>query len=204
VFVSMTKDNLKYFFYLGEMKFILCFLFTMAIFSGHSQAVKKDRVITGRIYSNINPQFYNVVNVSVIIRCDNKPFDTVQTNDKGQFLVIIPPDKQKEIDIIYSGLGFESVYLRHLHLLSADTTNLLFDVGKSYEKNIFGKATCPKCSKSDRVYAISYSDAPVFSIRVSNSGDTTYSPLYKGTYQAGCLSSAQSAQWYCDRDKIQF
>jgi len=166
---------------------------------------KSDKIITGKIYSTDNPQFYNVENIFVILRSDNKPFDTVQTNNKGEFLAIIPSDKQKKIDILYSGIGFGTVYLKHIKQLSADTTNLQIDLANKFKKNIFGKAICPKCNKSNQVYKIRYGDAPVYTFRVSENGDTTYSPIHNGVYEAGtCVSSAQSGQWYCGRDKIEF
>lgn len=166
---------------------------------------KGDKVIMGKIYSSNNPQFYSVENISIILRSDNIPFDTVRTNDKGEFSAIIPSDKQKKIDIMYSGIGFGTVYLRHIKNLSTDTTNLQIDLANNYKKNIFGTAICPKCKNTNQVYKIRYGDAPVYTLQVNDNGDTTYSPIHNGVYQAGtCISTAQSAMWYCDRDKIEF
>ncbi len=166
---------------------------------------KSDKIITGKIYSSENPKFYSVGNILVILRCDNNPFDSVWTNDKGEFSAIIPSDKQKGIDILYSGIGFGTIYLKHLKELSADTTNLEIDIINTYKKNIFGKAICPKCNKSNRVYKIRYGDAPIYTFKINSHGDTTYSRIRNGVYQAGtCVSTAQSPSWYCDRDKIEF
>ena len=166
---------------------------------------KSDRIIAGKIYSSNNPQFYSVENIFVILRCDNKPFDTVRTNDKGEFSAFIPSDKQKKIDILYSGIGFGTVYLKHIKQLSVDTTNLEFDLANKYKKSVFGTAVCPKCNKTNQVYKIRYGDAPVYTFGVNDNGDTTYSPIHNGVYEAGtCVSTAQSAQWYCDRDKIEY
>lgn len=166
---------------------------------------KSDKVLTGRIYSTSNPQFYSIENIFVIVRSNNVAFDTVRTNERGEFLAIIPVDKENNIDVLYSGVGFGTVYLRNIKQLSTDTTNLQIDLTAKYKKNIFGAAVCPKCRKADRVYKIRYGDAPVSTRHISDHGDTTYSPIHKGIYEAGtCVSVAQSAQWYCDRDKIQF
>ena len=166
---------------------------------------KDERIIMGKIYSSNNPQFYSVKNVFVILRCDNKPFDTVLTNSTGDFSIIIPNDKQKNIDILYSGIGFGTVYLKRIEQLSADKTNLQIDLADNYKKNIFGKAICPKCNKTNQVFKIRYGDAPVYAFRVSKNGDPVFSPIHNGVYEAGtCVSSAQSGQWYCDRDKIEF
>ena len=54
-------------------------------------------------------------------------------------------------------------------------------------------------------YKINSGDAPVYSLQLSENGDTMANAIYKGKYQAGtCVSSAQSAQWYCNRNKIEF
>jgi hypothetical protein len=166
---------------------------------------KSDRKITGKLYSSDNPQFYSVEHIFVILRSDNKAFDTVRTNEKGEFSVTIPSNKQKKIDILYSGIGFGTVYLRHIKQLSADTTNLQIDLANNYKKNIFGTAICPKCNKTNQVYKIRYGDAPVYTLKINDNGDTTYSSIHNGVYQAStCVSSRQSAQWYCDRDKIEY
>jgi hypothetical protein len=166
---------------------------------------KSDKVITGKIYSSDNPQFYSVENIFVILRSDNKPFDTVRTNNNGVFSAVIPISKQRNIDILYSDIGLGTVYLKFIKQLSADTTKLEFDLANKYKKNIFGKAICPKCDKTNKVYKISYGMAPVYAMTINDNGDTTYSPIHNGVYEAGtCVSSRQSAQWYCDRDKIEF
>jgi hypothetical protein len=180
--------------------FILPALFLTLAFSN-----KSNRKITGKLYSSENPQFYAVENIFVILRSDNKAFDTVWTNDKGEFSAVIPSDKQNSIDILYSGIGFGTVYLRFIKQLSQDTTNLQIDVINTYRKNTFGTAICPKCTKTNQVYKIRYGDAPVYTLLINDKGDTTYSPIHNGVYEAGsCVSSAQSARWYCNRDKIEF
>jgi len=166
---------------------------------------KSERIIIGKIYSTNNAKIYSVENIFVILRCNNKPFDTVRTNAKGEFSAAIPNDKEKNIDILYSGIGFGTVYLKHIKQLATDTTDLHIDLANSYKKNVFGTAICPKCNKTNQVYKIRYGDAPIYVIRVNDNGDTTYSPIHNGIYEAGtCVSTAQSAQWYCDRDKIEF
>jgi hypothetical protein len=180
--------------------FILPTLFLTLAFSN-----KSDKKIIGKLYSSDNPLFYSVENIFVILRSDNKAFDTVRTNDKGEFSAIIPSDKQKNIDILYSGIGFGTVYLRHIKQLSADTTNLQIDLANNYKKNFFGTAICPKCSRTNQVYKIRYGDTPVYTMQVNENGDTAYSPIHNGVYEAGtCVSSAQSARWYCNRDRIEF
>jgi hypothetical protein len=162
------------------------------------------KVISGRIYSSENPQYYSIENISVILRSNNIAFDTVRTNEKGEFSATIPKGKDANIDVLYSGIGFGTVYLQHIKQLIADTTTLQIDLAAKYKKNLFKTAVCPKCRKADRVYKIRYGDAPVYTVR-TNDGDTAYSPIHNGVYEAGtCVSVAQSAEWYCDRDKIQF
>jgi hypothetical protein len=183
------------------MRFYLI-IFSLAAFAF---TAKTDKIITGIICSSNNSQFYQINNIFVILRCDNKPFDTVRTNDKGEFSAAIPVGKQKEIDILYSGVGFGTVYLRHIKQLELDTTTLRIDLNDKYKKNIFGIAICPKCNKTNEVYKVRYGDSPVYIMQITKTGDTTYNPIHNGIYEAGtCASSRQSPQWYCDRDKIEF
>ena len=143
--------------------------------------------------------------MAIIIKIDNVYFDTVTTNTQGEFLFSLPSDKTKNIDLLYSGLGFGTVYLKNINNLTSDTTRFGINIPTQYKKNIFGKAYCPKCGKADMTYKISYGDAPIYSLKINEKGDTVSSAIYKGKYQAGtCISSAQSADWFCDRNKIEF
>jgi phage FluMu protein Com len=170
-----------------------------------SFSAKGDKVIKGKIYSSEHPQFYSIENIYVILRYDNVPFDTVLTNNNGEFLATIPIDKQTKIDILYSGIGFGTIYLKYIKQLSLDTTHLQIDLSKNYKKNIFGTAVCPKCKQTNQVYKIRYGDAPVYTFRVNKNGDTLNSAIHNGVFEAGTdVSSAQNPQWYCDRDKIKF
>ena len=165
----------------------------------------KDAFVFGKLIVSKNPEFYQTDHVSIIIKTDNKPFDTVTTNSKGEFFFFLPKENSKDIDILYSGIGFGTVYLRHINNILGDTTNLDISIPVQYKKNIFGKVYCPKCGKADMTYKISYGDAPIYTLQLSESGDTISSAIYKGKYQAGtCISSAQSSRWYCDRNKIEF
>ena len=167
--------------------------------------VDKDTIVCGKLIVNKTPEFYSIDHVSIIIQADNQYFDTVMTNAQGYFSFSLPTGNTKNIDILYSGLGFGTIYLRHINNLTADTTKLEIYVPTEYKKNIFGKAYCPKCGKADMTYKISYGDAPIYSLNVNANGDTISSAIYKGKYQAGTdVSSAQSAVWYCDRNKIEF
>ena len=166
---------------------------------------KSNKVIIGKIYSSENPQFYSVENIFVILYSDNKLIDTVKTNGKGEFVASIPNGKQKNIDIFYSDIGFGTIYLQRIKQLSSDTTQIQIDLAKKYRKNIFGTSYCPKCKRTDMVYKIRYGDAPVYTLQVNDNGDTIYSAIHNGVYEAGtCVSSRQSSQWYCIRDKIEF
>ena len=159
----------------------------------------------GKLLVNKNSDFYRVDHVSIIVKADSQYFDTVMTNVEGEFLFHLPFEKTKNIDLLYSGVGFGTIYLRHISNLTADTIKLEINIPTQYKRNIFGKAYCPKCGKADMTYKIRYSDAPIYSLNINGNGDTISSAIYKGKYQAGtCISSAQSAVWYCDRNKIEF
>lgn len=72
---------------------------------------KSDKVVTGKISSSENPQYYSVENILVILRCDNKPLYTVWAYDNGEFSAIVPSGKQKGIGILYSSIGLEQFIL---------------------------------------------------------------------------------------------
>jgi len=163
------------------------------------------RIVSGRIFASTNQEYYSTANVNVIISVGKKMIDTVRTNEEGKFFVSIPSEIGSEIDIYYYGVGFQQLYLGYIKNLSSDTTFFEVDVANKYKRNLFSKAFCPKCGKADKVFRVRYRDAPVYSIRVNRNGDTVHSAIRNGVYQAGtCVSSAQSAQWYCERDRITF
>ncbi len=54
-------------------------------------------------------------------------------------------------------------------------------------------------------YKIRYGDAPIYTRHINNNGDTIYSPIHNGIYEAGTdVTSSQDPKWFCDRDKIEF
>ena len=164
-----------------------------------------DKIIMGKLVVTDNPKYYSIEHIFIIIKSGNKVIDTAITSDKGEFQFSIANDKSKDLDIFYSGVGLRTVYLRHIKSLEDDTTQLNINIPTEYKRNIFGKAYCPKCGKAGMTYKINYGDAPIYTMKINDKGDTTYSPFYKGRYQAGnCVSNIQSPRWYCDRDKIEF
>ena len=165
----------------------------------------KTKVVSGRIYASVDQAFFSFENVNVIISSNKKVIDTVLTNGNGEFIVSIPDSIISDIDMHYFGVGFEENYLGHIKNIISDTTTFEVDLSKKYRKNIFGKAICLKCGKSDMVYKVVYGDAPIYTLQIDQNGDTLQSAIRNGVYQAGtCVSSAQSARWYCDRDKITY
>jgi hypothetical protein len=164
-----------------------------------------NKLLEGKLIAAHKNTDYNIAYVFIIIKSNNS-CDTVLTDENGRFSFKFRNEKIKNIDISYMGVGFGTIYLKHLDNNTEDVgTNLEIQIPTVYKKNILGKAYCPKCMRTDKVYEIRYGDAPMVAIRIDKKGDTTYSKIHDGIYDAGtCISSDQSAQWFCDRDKIEF
>jgi len=92
--------------------------------------------------------------------------------------------------------------LASIREFDSNNPELTFYIPGQPRRNAFGKVICPKCKKADKVYEIEYGDNPITVRNISLSGDTTYSPLYKGKYYQECL--VRPAKYYCDRDKVKF
>ena len=120
----------------------------------------------------------------------------------GNFDLSFTPEKEESFDFFCSGVGVDTMLIASVTRFESDTPEMTFFIPAKNKKNASGKVICPKCKRADNVYKIVYGDNPIYVRNISSSGDTTYSPLYKGTYQEDC--SETPARYYCDRDKIKF
>jgi hypothetical protein len=159
--------------------------------------------ITGHIYKNPKAESPYFQGISIFVKADNKVVANAITSDKGDFSLVFTPINQKSFDFYCSGVGIDTILLLSTNHFESDHLEMTFHIPSNIKKNLFGKAYCPKCKKTDKVFEIEYGDAPVYVRKISKHGDTTYSPIYKGKYQAGtCIGGL--ATYYCDRDKIKF
>ncbi len=138
----------------------------------------------------------------VFVKGDNRILAKSVTNNNGDFEITFTPNKEKSFDFYCTGLGIDTLLIASVTTFESDTPEMTFYVPGQLNRNALGRVICPICKHTDKVYKISHSDAVVLTIRISKSGDTTYSPIYKGKYQAGCLGGP--ATYYCDRDKVKF
>ena len=158
--------------------------------------------ITGHLKKNSKDNSVFVAKVMVFVKGNNKILAKVLTNEKGDFEITFVPQKEKSFDFYCTGLGLDTLLISSVTTFESDTPEMTFYIPGLIKRNSLGKALCPICKRADKVYKIQYGDAPVMTRRISKSGDTTYSPIYKGTYQESCI--AGPAKYYCDRDKARF
>ncbi|NNV58028.1 hypothetical protein [Limnovirga soli] len=158
--------------------------------------------IIGHLKNNSKDNSAFVDRVIVFVKADNKILAKVLTDEKGDFEITIIPQKEKSFDFYCTGLGLDTLLISSVTTFESDTNEMAFYIPGLLKRNALGKVICPICKRADKVYKIQYGDAPVITRHISNTGDTTYSPKYKGTYQESCIIGP--AKYYCDRDKAKF
>jgi len=158
--------------------------------------------ITGHLKKNPKDRSGFVEWVTVFVKSDNKILAKVLTDNKGDFKLTFTPENQKSFDFYCTGVSLDTLLISSMTTFESDTPEVTFYIPGLLKRNTLGKALCPICKRADKVYKIHYGDAPVMTRRISKNGDTTYSPIYKGTYQESCIVGP--AKFYCDRDKAKF
>jgi hypothetical protein len=138
----------------------------------------------------------------VFVKGNNKILAESLTDGKGNFELTFTPEKEKSFDFYCVQPELDTMLIASVTGFESDTPEMNFFLPSQPKRNALGKAICPKCKRTDKVYEIEYGDPIVSSLRIGKSGDTTFSPIYKGKYRTGCLSG--SAKYYCDRDKVKF
>ena len=158
--------------------------------------------ITGHLKKNPKDGSGFVEWVTVFVKSDNKILAKVLTDDKGNFKLTFTPENQKSFDFYCTGVGLDTLLISSVTTFENDTPEMTFYIPGLLKRNALGKVLCPICKRADKVHKIQYGDAPVMTRHISNTGDTTYSPIYKGTYQESC--GGTPAKYFCDRDKAKF
>lgn len=158
--------------------------------------------ITGHIRQNPKDSSGFIAHLIVFVKGDNEVLAKTITDDKGNFDLIFTPKKEKSFDFYCNGVGIDTMFIASVTTFESDTSEMTFYIPVKYKTTALGKIICPKCKRTDKVFKIRYGDNPTYVRNINASGDTTYSPLYKGTYQEDCTE--RPAKYYCDRDKIKF
>ena len=140
--------------------------------------------------------------VTVMVKGNNKILAKTEANLKGDFHITFTPTTEKSFDFFCTGVGIDTVLFASLKWFDSDVMEMTFYIPIKYKKNALGKVICPKCIHTDKVYEIEYGQ-PTYLLHVNKKGDTTFSNIYKGKYQAETCVGA-IAKYYCDRDKIKF
>jgi hypothetical protein len=158
--------------------------------------------ITGHLKRNPKDTSAYVVGVTIFVKGDNKLLATTVTDSLGDCKLTFTPDGEKSFDFFCAGLGIDTLLLSSITRFESDTPEMTFYIPGHIKKNVLSRVICPKCKRTDKVYEIQYGDAPVATKQASRLGDTTYSPIYKGKYQASCIVGP--AKFYCNRDRVKF
>jgi hypothetical protein len=158
--------------------------------------------IKGHLKNNYKDASPYTDGILVFVKGDHKILAKSFTDTKGDFEISFTPNMERSFDFYCTGVGIDTLLIESVSTFESDTPEMTFFIPGKIKRNILGSVICPLCKHSDEVYEIRYSDAPVFTFNVNKSGDTTYSPIYKGKYQAGCLVGP--ASYYCSRDKVKF
>lgn len=176
-------------------------IFIAVIFFGF-KPLTNQVYITGHIRKNPKDTSAFVSYLIVFVKGDKKFLAKAVTNNNGNFDLSFTPKKEKSFDFYCYGVGVDTMLIASVTSFESDTPEMTFYIPRKQKTNALGKVICPKCKKSDKVYKIRYGDNPTYIQHIDKFGDTTYSPLYKGTYQEDCTE--RPAKYYCDRDKIKF
>jgi hypothetical protein len=158
--------------------------------------------ITGHLKKTPKANSAFVDRLMVFVKGDNKILAKVLTDEKGDFEITFIPQKEESFDFYCTGLGIDTLLIASVTTFESDTPEMTFYIPVQLKRNFLGKVLCPICKRTDKVYKIHYGDAPVMTRHIRKTGDTTYSPIYKGTYQESCIVGP--AKYYCDRDKAKF
>lgn len=140
--------------------------------------------------------------VIVFVKEDTQTLAATLTDSNGYFILTLEPKKNESLDFFCTGAGIDTLLLASVANFKRDTTKMTLYVPGPYKRTILGRTLCPKCKKQDQVYTIQYGNTPIFTRQISTSGDTSYSPIYKNTYQESCI--VKPANYYCNRDKVKF
>lgn len=159
--------------------------------------------ITGHLIKNPKDTSAYLNGVVVIVKGDNKVLAYTFTDDKGDFEMTFTPGKEKSFDFFVAAVGIDTMLISSVKTFDSDTPEMNFYLPALKKKNFLGQTICLKCNKADKVYKIRYGDGLPLARRINKNGDTTYSPIVNGYYNAGtCISGL--ATHYCDRDNIIF
>jgi len=147
-------------------------------------------------------EYNDTSGVSVFVMGDGKLLAKTLSDTFGNFSFYFLPHNEKSFDFFCTGVGLDTLLIASYATFESDDLEDTFFVPAIVKKNSIGETICPKCGKADGVYKIVHSLAPIVTRKIEKNGDTTYSPIFKHTYQDDCINGG--AKFYCGRDKIKF
>ncbi|MBP4143241.1 hypothetical protein J3S90_15680 [Flavobacterium sp. P4023] len=183
-----------------KMKYILSIfaVFLILSFNTFSNQV----FINGHLKPKSSSYKSDLIGLKIFVKADGKILAESYTDQNGDFNLKFIAENQKSFDFFCSGIGIGTILLKSVNNFESDNLEMNLDFTSKYRKNIFGKVFCLKCNKTDKVYEIEYSDPPIVTRKINQSGDTIYSKIYKNKYREN--DTVEPAKYYCERDDVKF
>lgn len=190
-------------YYLGYMvKLIIISILSYIVLTGFN-LINTPIHFSGHLSKNDKYPYTYMEGLAIIVKSNDETLASTITNSNGDFELEFKHEKQNSYDFFCHGVTIDTLYIGSVNVSGLNTIHMNFEIPSNPKRNILGQVLCPKCKKANKVYKIRYGDGLPILRTISNMGDTTYSNIYKGYYNAGtCLTDI--AKHYCDRDKIKF
>lgn len=141
--------------------------------------------------------------LQIVCKQNGKVIYKIHVDQHGDFELARDTAVLKNIELYYTGVGLDTLFLSSLKRLNVKQKVEVVAVPCIIKRNLLGQVICPKCNKTNLVYKAVYGDGLPARRIINTNGDTTYTAIYKGRYHmASCINSG--ARYYCERDKIKF
>ena len=140
--------------------------------------------ITGHLRLNPKDTSGYVGGINIIVKGNNKVLAKTSADKQGNFELTFTPDKEKSFDFFCFGIGIDEMLIGSVKTFDSDTPDIIFYIPALRKKNFLGQTLCPKCNRADKVLKIEYGMLAI-KMEISESGDTTYSNIENGRFNAG-------------------
>ena len=185
--------------FLIDMKAIVIGLWTIFLLGGN---VDVTQIKLNYIRTEDNQVWTNGID-ELTLKVKGRVIEKILTDKDG--VGTIKKDtikKYKEIDIFLTSVGVEELYLKTIDNSTIDRWEI--NIPRYYKMKL-GRAVCPKCNKTDKVYKAIYGEGQILTLKINDKGDTTYSNISGRNYYMGtCVTNDLNPLWHCERDKIEF
>ena len=160
------------------MKAALC-VFLMVLLIGFKPTTNLVN-ISGHLETNPKRAAVDLIAVQVLVKSGKEVLATSFTDEKGDFDLTVAVYPNQQLDFFCCASGLDTLLIGSMQTTTSNRVEKTFYVPVQVDKNLFGRAQCPKCKKNNRVYEIAYGDGIPIGMNVSKNGDTTYTNIVRG------------------------